>query len=155
VTFLRAIAWTLIKWIIHLMFPTIRYISTKELAASLTKSVVEKPCLIDARTLEEYEVSHLLDARLAPSDISDIHELSRWMNNLTNSAFIVTYCSVGYRSAVLARKLQTIGYTEVYNLDGSIFEWVNKGEPVYKGKQVVNQVHPFNQIWSFLLNQEQ
>jgi rhodanese-related sulfurtransferase len=147
--FLRAIAWTLIKWIIHFKFSTIRYISTKELAKNLTKSDVEKPCLIDARTPEEYEVSHLLDARLAPSDT---HELSCWMNNLTNSAFIVTYCSVGYRSAVLAQQLQKIGYTEVYNLDGSIFEWFNEGQPVYKGKQIVNQVHPFNQIWSFLLD---
>jgi rhodanese-related sulfurtransferase len=147
--FLRAIAWTLIKWIIHFKFSTIRYISTEELGESLTKSDVEKPCLIDARTLEEYEVSHLLDARLAPSDL---HELSCWMNDLTNSAFIVTYCSVGYRSAVLAQQLQTIGYTEVYNLDGSIFEWVNERKPVYNGKKVVNQVHPFNQIWRFLLN---
>jgi rhodanese-related sulfurtransferase len=145
--FLRAIAWTLIKWIIHFRFSTIRYISTKELAESLTKSDVEIPCLIDARTLEEYEVSHLLDARLAPSDL---HELSCW--NLTNSAFIVTYCSVGYRSAIFAQQLKTIGYTEVYNLDGSIFEWVNEGQPVYKGKQIVNQVHPFNRLWSFLLN---
>lgn len=146
--FLRMIAWTLIKWIIHLKFSTIRHISTKELANSLTKSVVEKPCLIDARTLEEYKISHLLEARLAPSDI---YELSNWIN-LKSSDFIVTYCSVGYRSAVLAQQLQTMGYTEVYNLDGSIFEWVNEGKPVYKDKQVVNQVHPFNQIWRFLLN---
>jgi rhodanese-related sulfurtransferase len=145
---LRAIAWILIKWIIHCKFPTIRYISTQELAESLEKSVDKRPCLIDARTLEEYKVSHLLDARLAPSDI---HELSRWMKDLTNSAFIVTYCSIGYRSAILAQKLQAIGYTEVYNLDGSIFEWINQGKPVYKGKQVVNQVHAFNQIWRFLL----
>ena len=110
--------------------------------------MLEKPCLIYARVLEEYEVSHLLDARLAPSDI---HELSCWLN-LTHSTFIVTYCSVGYRSAILTQQLQTIGYTEVYNLDGSIFEWINEGKPVYQGKQVVNQIHPFNQIWKFLLS---
>jgi 3-mercaptopyruvate sulfurtransferase SseA len=66
----------------------------------------------------------------------------------------VTYCSVGYRSAALAQQLQAMGCKKVFNLEGSLFEWVNQGYPVYQGEQVVKSVHPFNRLWGLLLNPE-
>lgn len=39
---------------------------------------------------------------------------------------IVVYCSVSYRSSILARRLQDMGFTNVYNLEGSIFKWANE-----------------------------
>ena len=55
---------------------------------------------------------------------------------------IVVYCSVGYRSSELAEFLMKTGFTEVYNLEGSIFRWANEGRPVYRAEERVRVVHP-------------
>ena len=47
------------------------------------------------------------------------------------SAPVVVYCSVGYRSDQIAAKLIKLGYTNVHNLYGGIFDWVNTGYPVF------------------------
>jgi rhodanese-related sulfurtransferase len=147
---LRAIAWAVVKHLIHRQFPDIHSLSTRELAEWLAQSESEPPLLLDARTPEEYEVSHLPKARLPPRDLQ---ELSQGLDR-TGSPAIVIYCSVCYRSAVLAQQLQAMGYKQVFNLEGSVFEWVNEGHPVYQGNQVVQLVHPFNRIWGVLLNPE-
>src|SRR6185295_10757461 len=66
---------------------------------------------------------------------------------------MVIYCSVGYRSSALAEKLQKAGFTNVYNLEGSIFNWANEGRPVYRGTNTVAEVHPYSAKWGKLLDQ--
>ena len=58
------------------------------------------------------------------------------------------YCSVGYRSEKVAEKMKKAGFTAVYNLYGSIFEWVNAGYPVVTndGNQT-NIIHTYNKKW--------
>jgi rhodanese-related sulfurtransferase len=146
--FVRAIALTSIKRLIHRQFPGVHSLSTKDLAMWLNWPEKTKPLLLDARTPREYAVSHLPDARLAPPDLST---LETW-EDVTDTTPIVTYCSVGYRSARLALRLQALGYRHVLNLEGSIFEWANQGHPVYQGTKVVRQVHPFNSTWGLLLD---
>jgi len=148
--FLRAIVWTVVKRLIHRQFPDVRSLSTRELAEWLAQSDTEHPLLLDARTPEEYEVSHLWQAHLFPTDLQEF-ELG---GDPTSSPAIVTYCSVGYRSAALAQRLQSMKYDKVFNLEGSLFEWVNEGHSVYQGDRVVKSVHPFNRLWGFLLNPE-
>lgn len=41
--------------------------------------------------------------------------------------------------------MQQSGFSNVYNLDGSIFAWANEGRPVYRGDKQVDEVHPYNQ----------
>ena len=67
---------------------------------------------------------------------------------------IVVYCSVGYRSSILAEKLQDMGFTKVYNLEGSIFKWDNEGRPLVQGKVTVRKVHPYNAHWGNLLERK-
>ena len=148
--FLKAIIWGTLKRLIHAQFPDISSLSTRELADWVAQPETNPPLLLDARTPEEYEVSHLQQAHLPPIDL---RELSRWAG-ITETTPIVTYCSVGYRSAKLALQLQALGYKQVFNLEGSLFEWVNQGYPVYHKEQVVQAVHPFNQYWGLLLNPE-
>ena len=45
------------------------------------------------------------------------------------SFLVVTYCTVGYRSAKVARQLQKQGFTNVKNLRGSILGWVRTHAP--------------------------
>ena len=67
---------------------------------------------------------------------------------------IVVYCSIGYRSARLARELEQQGVEGVLNLEGSIFEWANSGHGVEREGEAVSEVHPYDEDWGRLLDQE-
>jgi rhodanese-related sulfurtransferase len=144
--FIRIIGWRFIKLLIRLQFPEVQQLTTAELATWLQKDRITKPLLLDARTLEEYQVSHLLNAKPVPDKLEDLVELE-----INCSTPIVVYCSVGYRSAAIARRLQMMGYQNVFNLDGSIFQWVNEHHAVYREEKAVNKVHPYSRFWQYLL----
>ena len=143
---LRIVSWWLIKLLIRLQFPKVQQLSTADLAAWLSDKNKEKPLLLDARTIEEYEVSHLLDAKIVPDRLKDLAD--EGINYLTP---IVVYCSVGYRSSAIARRLQSMGYQNVFNLEGSIFQWVNENRLVYREGKPVTKVHPYQDFWQHLL----
>jgi predicted sulfurtransferase len=65
---------------------------------------------------------------------------------------VVVYCSVGYRSEQIGEKLLQAGFTDVHNLFGSIFEWVNQGYPVFKNQsEQTNRVHAYSRSWGIWL----
>ncbi len=144
---LRILSWWLIKLLIRLQFLEIQQLSTEDLATWLTDDRVQKPLLLDARTQAEYEVSHLMNAKLAPSNLKDLTKISQ----INRATPIVVYCSVGYRSAAIARRLQSQGYENVFNLSGSIFQWVNESRLVYRAGKPVNRVHFYQRFWQYLL----
>ncbi|MGL5878058.1 MAG: rhodanese-like domain-containing protein [Xenococcaceae cyanobacterium] len=133
--------------LIQLQFPEIKQLSTEDLAAWLLDDRAHEPLLLDAREQEEYEVSHLMNARLAPTNLKDLINIE----GVNFSTPIVVYCSVGYRSAAIARRLQSIGYQKVFNLSGSIFQWVNESHLVYSEGKPVNRVHSYQTFWRYLL----
>lgn len=93
-------------------------------------------------------MSHLETAqRIDPKDPNWTH--------LPKNFSIVAYCSVGYRSARLVQQLQGAGFTDVQNLEGSLFQWANEDRSLYdhNGK-VVRSVHPYNARWGKLLKPE-
>jgi len=145
----QTLGWSLIKRMIRATFPNVQPISTHALATQLEDPRTEKPLLLDTRAVAEYVVSHLPSAQRVDPSLQEVTDLN--LPNLEQS--IVTYCSVGYRSAAIAELLQKAGYTNVANLEGSLFQWANEGRPVYRNGQVVSQVHPYNQLWGRLLNQ--
>ena len=62
---------------------------------------------------------------------------------------VILYCSVGYRSEKIGERLQEMGFTEVYNLYGGIFDWKNKDNPVVNTHQnPTDSVHTYNKNWS-------
>jgi Rhodanese-like domain len=65
---------------------------------------------------------------------------------------IVLYCSVGVRSSRAAAKLMESEQGNVFNLQGSIFQWANEGRPLMANHRVVHVVHPYNERWGVLLN---
>jgi rhodanese-related sulfurtransferase len=143
--FIKILSWQLIKLLIRWQFPEIKQISTGDLAAWLLDDNRAKPLLLDARTLEEYAVSHLKNAQLIPNNLDDL------VAAINFSTPIVVYCSVGYRSAAIARRLQSQGYQNVFNLSGSIFQWVNENRLVYQAEKPVTKVHPYQKFWQHLL----
>jgi rhodanese-related sulfurtransferase len=142
--------WPGLKRTIRERFPGVHQISIEELDQWLSKPQPQRPLLLDARNSEEYAVSHLLGARLAASEEQALADL----NDVAKDRLIVIYCSVGYRSSALAQKLMARGFTNVHNLEGSIFEWANEGRPVYRGEQPVRLVHPYDQQWGVYLKRE-
>ncbi len=101
--------------------------------------------ILDAREKKEYDISHIQDAKYIGYRKFNKKKIA----DIPKDAKIVLYCSVGYRSEKIAEKLQKYGYTNVYNLFGSIFEWVNQGYPVVDNQNhPVFKVHTYNKNWS-------
>ncbi len=103
-----------------------------------------KIVLLDTREKKEYEISHIPGAIWVGYDDFD---LSR-VEGIDKDAEIVTYCSVGYRSERIGEKLQDAKFTNVCNLEGSIFKWINDGNQVedMDGK-TTDRVHGFDKDW--------
>jgi rhodanese-related sulfurtransferase len=147
---INAQTWESIREAIRKKFPAVKQLSTDELVRWLADTNRPAPLLIDARNKEEFAVSHLQNARHLDS-VKAVGELAK-----SNSGPLVVYCSVGYRSSALAEKLQRAGFTNVFNLEGSIFAWANEGKPVYRGQEKLSpaKVHPYDKKWGALLKPE-
>ena len=141
--------WAEVEQLITKEFSDVPQLSTSELATLLSANEQEV-ILLDARQPNEFAISHLKDAHLVGSET----EALAIINNSPSNSLIVAYCSVGYRSAKLVANLQTRGFSNTINLQGSLFKWANEGRPIYKGKGIVKSVHPYNQRWGNLLNKE-
>ena len=101
--------------------------------------------LLDAREKKEFEVSHLKNAR----SVGYIWFDMRTVYDIPKDASIIVYCSIGYRSEKIGEKLRKNGYKNVFNLYGSIFEWANEGNPLYKSNGVqTTEIHTYNKNWS-------
>lgn len=107
---------------------------------------------LDAREKSEYNISHIPGAKYIGYD----HVNQELIDQLSTEQTIVLYCSVGYRSEKVGEIFQRKGFKEVYNLYGSIFEWVNQGNPVVDQlNQPTKKIHTYNKSWSkWLLNPE-
>ena len=141
--------WDSLKARIREEFPQVNQITVTELARLLTQNE-SAPILLDARSVDEFEVSHLRNAKLA----STVDAAKRELKSQPLDALVIVYCSVGYRSTALADKLRQEGYSQVYNLEGSIFQWANEGRPVFRRGVQVDEVHPYDAYWGQLLNKD-
>ena len=105
--------------------------------------------LLDTREKREYEVSHLKNAHWVGFKNFDLKSVAA----IPKDANIVVYCSIGVRSGKIGEKLMQAGYSNVHNFYGSIFEWVNQGNPVYDmaGKPT-NKIHGYNWKWGVWCN---
>lgn len=114
------------------------------LAALQARGLAPKPLLLDVRGAEEYAVSHLPGAiRVDPGS-----DLPAWLDTVEHSRPIVAYCSVGYRSERYGRTLREAGFTEVHNLYGSLFEWVERGYGVVDSRgRPTAAIHTYNRRW--------
>ena len=132
-------------------YPDVKQIQTAELQLWLTNPDNEPVVLIDARCKEEFSVSHITGAKNIPYNSK---ESLKHVTDIKPNSPIVVYCSVGYRSSILAGKLQGMGFTKAYNLEGSIFKWANEGRPLVQGQATVHKVHPYNARWGSLLEKK-
>lgn len=103
---------------------------------------------LDTRSAEEFGVSHLAGARFAGYEEFDLASLK----DIPLTQPIITYCSIGKRSNSIAKQLAEAGYTQVHNMYGGMFEWVNKGYLIVDAQnQPTEKVHAFNRAWGLWL----
>ena len=120
------------------------HIAVNELERLNTDTLV----LLDTRSYEEYAVSHIQGASWVGFDTFMVEKY----DSLPKDTTIVLYCSIGYRSDIVGKKLQDKGYQHVYNLWGGIFAWVNQGNLVFSANGVpTTEIHPYSPLWGFWL----
>jgi rhodanese-related sulfurtransferase len=147
---MRSIDWFLLKQSLRHRFPKVEWINTAQLADWLADKQRHPPILLDVRTEEEWNVSHLPGARRVEPNAS----IEKATAGMPKEPPIVTYCSVGYRSGALATKLREAGFTSVLNLEGSIFQWANERRPLVCEDKPVTTVHPYSSWWGRLLTDD-
>jgi rhodanese-related sulfurtransferase len=112
---------------------------------------LSKAIILDAREIEEYDVSRLKNAILIGYDDFDMS----LVDSLGRDEEIIVYCSVGYRSSVIGVELKKSGFKNVKNLYGGIFKWANDGRPLFNDSMQTNEIHAYNRKWGrYLTNPE-
>ena len=105
---------------------------------------LEEYVVLDARSEKEYAVSCLQNAQFIGYESPKL-EL---MDSIAKDQAILVYCSVGYRSERIGEQLQALGFSNVQNLYGGIFEWVNtKHTVVSPNQQPTDKVHGYSESW--------
>ncbi|MBN2442862.1 MAG: rhodanese-like domain-containing protein [Spirochaetales bacterium] len=99
--------------------------------------------ILDTRELKEFKVSHIKDAKFAGYKSFSIDAVK----DIPKDSLIIIYCSVGYRSERIGELLGKAGFQNVYNLYGGIFDWYNKGFPVYNEVSITDTIHGYSKSW--------
>lgn len=103
---------------------------------------------LDAREKREYGVSHIKGALNVGYDSLDLSTL----DDVDKAQPIIVYCSVGYRSEQVTKQLIEKGFTNVKNLYGGLFEWINQdGGVVDTENAKTDSVHGFSPAWGIWL----
>lgn len=131
-----------LQWLLRHNVPEIAVPEVKQL---------DNTVYLDARSKEEYDISHVENAVWVGYDEFDINKVPA----IDTSQNIIVYCSVGYRSEKIANKLEDAGYKNVYNLYGGLFEWYNEGLPVVKEDKPTSKIHSYNENWSQWVNERE
>ncbi|MEL6342715.1 MAG: rhodanese-like domain-containing protein [Myxococcota bacterium] len=122
-----------------LTIPRVETVDASQLQAALQSDA--PPVLIDVRPNNERSVSTL------PGAIS----LETFQANRSDydNRPLVTYCTVGVRSAYVAKDLADDGL-DVKNFEGSILAWTHIGGPLQTPSgQPTQNVHVYGKKWNF------
>jgi molybdopterin/thiamine biosynthesis adenylyltransferase/rhodanese-related sulfurtransferase len=89
--------------------------------------------LLDVREGDEWEQGHLNKAIFLPRGFLE-QKADKLLPDRNQS--IVVYCAGGTRSALAAKTLQDLGYTDVYSMAGGFNAWKNNGFPFVTPEKV-------------------
>lgn len=86
--------------------------------------ITEKPQILDVRTPEEFGSEHIDNAVNVNWNSDDF---ATKIESYDKSKPVFVYCLSGGRSKKAAAKLQELGFTTIYELDGGIMNWNKEG----------------------------
>jgi rhodanese-related sulfurtransferase len=103
----------------------------KNVTAEEFKSLIEQGegLLLDVRTPEEVAAGKIADASNIDYFSEDFKES---LNKLDKNKPVYVYCRSGHRSGNTMEIMKELGFMTIYNLDGGIKGWQEKGLPVGK-----------------------
>lgn len=84
--------------------------------------------ILDVRTPSEFELNHL--ANSSNLDIYDEALFEAGLKALDKEQPVFVYCKSGSRSSTAAAKLSSLGFKEIYELEGGIQAWTVSGLPI-------------------------
>ena len=92
-------------------------------ALALQQLIENKDCpqLLDVRTSREFKQQHIAKALNIDVFSADFEQKCQSKFNLSEP--ILLYCRSGQRSMNAARKLEKIGFKDIYNLKGGMIAW--------------------------------
>jgi len=130
--------------------------STKDLATALASADSASYLLFDVREPAEFERSHVRGAlRVAPDTKASAFETE--FSNKVKDKHLIFYCSVGYRSSVMADRVRDsakeAGALSVANLRGGVFRWYNEGRVVHDANDTTDAIHPYDRVWGVFVNE--
>lgn len=119
--------------------------SVEEIGVSEVKNL-ENYQILDTREWEEYQVSHIPGGKWVGYDDFQPERVEKL--GLDKEKPVLLYCSVGYRSEKIGEKMKEMGYKNVLNLYGGIFEWSNAQKALQDstGKST-RKVHAYSKAW--------
>lgn len=97
-------------------------VAYKKISASQAKTIMDSGdpyILLDVRTKEEHQERHIRGAILIP--YTEIKDRAAFVLP-DKDALVLVYCRSGRRSAIAAKELIRMGYTQVYDF-GGINDW--------------------------------
>jgi len=133
--------------------PPVQHVNQQQLLAMDKHTTV----IFDVREQDEFDVSHIEGAiRVDPA--ASAADFFKQHGKISHDKTLVFYCSVGRRSSSLVQRLlnqEAAVAADLYNLEGGIFSWHNRQQPLYRDEQSTNHVHPYNGFWGRLLERRQ
>ena len=117
-------------------FPNTPTVNTSDFSEIIKDN--DNVLILDCRRADEHEISKIPGAKNVHFRCSN-EELKETLKEVDDKTQIISYCSLGYRSAIITDRIReqiqndsSIQATSdnVYNLEGSIFKWANENRPL-------------------------
>lgn len=89
--------------------------------ADIVKYIKQGAIIIDVRSPQEYKEGHI-DGAICIPDYRIINQIEKIIKN--KNELIVVYCQSGKRSEKVQKKLNLIGYKNVYNVYGGVSNYL-------------------------------
>lgn len=103
----------------------ITMIDSEEMKTLLENKAIQ---LVDVRTIEEFNEHYIKGAENIVYDANFEQKLIL----LEKDKPVIVYCRSGRRSAISADIMEKQGFTDIYELEGGIIQWMNEGNPIKK-----------------------
>jgi rhodanese-related sulfurtransferase len=105
-------------------------ITSKQFAAKIKETANAQ--VVDVRTPEEYKEGYIKSAKNIDWNGDNFDDKA---GKLNKSAPVFLYCRSGKRSAAAAKRMKSLGFTSVYDLEGGMSKWAADGMPVQMPKK--------------------
>ena len=100
----------------------IEHVSVKDLKDLIEKNNCQ---VVDVREIHEYQ-----SVRIPSSVLVPLSEFEKKMNLIDRTSPSYFLCGVGKRALKAAEFLETIGYKNLFVIDGGLKSWLEAGYPV-------------------------